>query len=136
MPGTVTITRDSRKVGKDKVRTVEVVTIDWVADSSAATIPNTSIDLGGYVFKAVTNPGATAPTDNYDIEIMDPEDSALDALAATLKDRDTANSEQVYPTVSGASIPIFLAGTYTLKISNNAVNSASGRIQLYLSDSL
>jgi hypothetical protein len=42
----------------------------------------------------VTNPGATAPTDNYDIVVNDAD--GVDVAAGVLANRDTANSEQAY----------------------------------------
>lgn len=117
----------------------EIVTVDWVADAAAATIPDLSIDLRGYVAKIITNPGSTAPTALYDITLVDPEDSALDVLAGAIINRATATTEQVYPAIAGApgtvsSFPVFLAGTYTIKIANNSVNSATGRIVFYMVD--
>jgi hypothetical protein len=109
-------------------------TIDFVADAAAATVPNLSITLKGYLIKVVTNPGSTAPTANYDIALGDPDDSALDALGGALANRHTTTTEQVYPTITGATTPLLLNGTYTLSVANNAVNSASGKIILYVVD--
>ena len=53
--------------------------------------------VSGKLIKAITNPGATAPTDNYDITIKD--DQAFDVLTNcedNLVDRDTTNTEEVY----------------------------------------
>lgn len=142
MAGTISASRSFSNYGKGAhSKRVEVVTIDWTADASDATVPSLSLDLQGYCIKAITNPGATAPTANYDIALGDPEDSSLDALAAALANRATATTEQVYPAIAGSpgtvtSFPPFLAGTYSLAISNNAVNSATGRIILYLVDSV
>jgi hypothetical protein len=115
---------------------VEVVTTAFVADSADGSVPTLSIPLAGFVLKVITNPGSTAPTSNYDISVTDPEDSALDALATLLNNRHTSTSEQVYPLISGAACPIFLAGTYGIAVANNSVNSATGRIIFYLVDSL
>jgi hypothetical protein len=135
MAGTNTLTsRVRREFGKAERRGVEIVTVDWVADASAATVPNLTITLDGYLVKVVTNPGSTAPTDLYDITLGDPEDSNLDAAGGLLANRATTTTQQVYTLVSGASSPLLLAGDYTLAISNNAVNSASGRIIFYLTD--
>lgn len=134
--GTVTVTRENILFPNMK-NIVHKVTIDWVGDASAATVPSTNIaGLNGYVIKVVTNPGSVAPTDNYDIAFGDPEDTALDAFATLINNRDTANSEQVYPLISGAAVPIFLNGTYQFQLSNNAVNSATGRVILYIAESL
>lgn len=135
MAGTSTLTKTPLKSPNGKI--VEKYTIDWVADAADGSVPNLAIpDMYGFLIKALTNPGAVAPTDNYDIKLLDPDDSAIDALADALLNRDTANSEQVYPIVSGAAVPIFLAGDYTLNITNNLVNSATGQIILYVIESL
>ena len=134
--GTVTETRATlyKYTDAGATRVGETVTLSWTADASAATVPNTSVVLRGYVAKAITNPGSTAPTDNYDIAFGDPADTALDALANALGDRDTSNTEQVYPTVSGATSPVYVNGTYLFKLTNNSVNSATGVVVLYLLD--
>lgn len=137
--GTVTVTRSTAPVNKLGHNSVtEIIQIDWVADSAAATVPNTSITLGGgWVTKVITNPGSTAPTANYDMALGDPEDSALDALAGAIQNRHTSTTEQVYPVGSSAQTPVWLEpGTYTFSLSNNAVNSATGRVLIYLIDSL
>lgn len=135
MAGTNTLTsRVRREFGKAERRGVEIVTIDWVGDAADGSVPDLSLDLDGYLVKVVTNPGSTAPTANYDITIEDPTDNALDAAGGLLANRHTTTTEQVYPLVTGAACPIFLAGTYNVAVSNNAVNSASGRIVFYLTD--
>ena len=138
MAGTNTLTsRVFVDIGKKaNRRTVEVVTVDWVADSADATVPTLSLPLEGFLIKAITNPGATAPSANYDITLTDPEDSALDAAASLLINRHTSTTEQVYPLISGAACPILLAGTYGIAVAGNAVNSATGRIIFYLADGI
>ena len=121
--------------GTDRCR-IEKVTTSWTADDSDGSIPTLSIPLNGWLIKTVTNPGSTAPTDNYDITLTDPEDSALDAAVSTIINRDTANTEQVYNVASGAVTPILLAGTYGVAIAGNSVNSATGKIIFYLADEL
>jgi hypothetical protein len=113
------------------------VSVAWTADASDGSLPATSItDMNGWLVKVVTNPGSVAPTDNYDIALYDADDGALDALAGLLANRDTANGEQVYPLISGAATPLFLAGTYSLAITGNSVNSATGLVVFYLVDSI
>lgn len=130
--------RVTRELSKrsDERKNVEIVTVDWVADDTDGSVPDLSVRLDGYLVKVVTNPGSTAPTDNYDITIEDPEDNALDAAGGLLANRSTSATQQVYCTVSGASTPVLLAGTYNIAVANNSVNSATGRIILYLVDEL
>ncbi len=124
-------------IGKGSQRiNCEVITTDWVASSTDATVLTLDVVLKGYLLKVVTNPGSTAPTDNYGIALKDPEDANLDAAGSLLLNRHTTTTQQLYPTVTGAATPLFLCGTYGLAITNNSVNSASGRVVLYLVDSL
>lgn len=137
MAGTITLaSREKVNYGLSESKRCEIVTVSFVGDAANGTVPVLSIPLYGYLLKVVTNPGSTAPTDNWDIALQDPADSALDAAAGKLVDRDTTTTEQVYPVVSGAVTPIFLAGTYGLAVTGNSVNSATGDIILYLVDGL
>lgn len=137
MAGTITVTsREKVNYGLASSKYCEVVTVSFVGDAADGSVPVLSVPLAGFLVKVVTNPGSTAPTANWDIALQDPEDSALDAAAGKLVDRHTTTSEQVYPLVTGAACPIFLAGTYGLAVTNNAVNSATGKIVLYLVDGL
>lgn len=138
MAGTVEVTsRDQINIGKRSSKVIEKIVIDATADAADGSFPAFPISLNGYVLKVVTNPGSVAPQDNYDIYLYDPDDAALDAMALTLENRDTANGECVYPVgTSGAATPIFLCGTYSLEIKNNNVNSATTKIVFYLADSL
>lgn len=132
--GSVSVSREYRNYGKASGKFVEVITVAWTADSAAATVPDTAIQMCGFVIKVITNPGGTAPTANYDIALGDPEDTNLDALGGALANRHTSNTEQVAPVLTAATAPVFLCGSYTQQISNNSVNSATGRILYYLAD--
>lgn len=130
MAGTVSVERSYNRYAE---QIVEIVDITWTADAAAATVPDTSIEnLFGFLIKAVTKPGGTAPTAASDAILGDPQDSTLDALGGALTDKITTTTQQVYPVVSGGNLPVYLAGDYTFKISNNAVNSATGTVRLYI----
>lgn len=108
------------------------IQIDWTADAAAATVPDTVLPaIEGQILAIETNPGAVAPTDNYDVTLIDGE--GVDKLAAAGVDRDTANTEQAAAAFTSSSIPIPVDAdnTLTLKIANNAVNSATGRVIIY-----
>ena len=125
------------EIGKGaKSRRCEIITTSWTGDDATGAVPDAAIEMHGYILKVVTNPGSTAPTANYDIALEDPEDNALDALGGLLANRHTSTTEQVYPAVTGAATPIFVSGTYNVSVSNNSVNSATGRIIFYLVDEL
>lgn len=124
-----TITQTKSKVSSN----VTLWTFTCTADSADGSFPATasSSDIEGYVILVVTNPGATAPTDNYDITLTD-EDS-VDVMGGELANRDTSNSEQAIPLVGNAYSPRWVQETLTLNISNNSVNSAIIVVKVYVS---
>src|SRR4051812_8010939 len=110
---------------------VRKIVIDWTADAAAATVPDTVLPVfEGRLMEFVTNPGAVAPTDNYDIVITD--DQGVDKLQGVGANRDTANTEVAIPVYSGSTIHpvVSRADVLTLSLSGNAVNSAVGKIIL------
>ena len=80
----------------DESDTINVINIVWLSDDAAGTWSATTKKISGSLLAGVTDPGATAPTDDYDITIKDAE--GVDVLGNChddLVDRDTANSERV-----------------------------------------
>lgn len=136
--GTVTVTRTENNLAGGHTR-YQVVQIDWVGDATDGSVPTKTVSLYGWVQKAITNPGSTAPSANYDIAFTDPEDSALDLFANALQNRHTTTTEQVYPLIAGSpgtvsSVKVFAAGSYLFTLTNNSIASATGRLLLYLTD--
>ena len=76
----------------------------------------------------ITNPGTTAPQDNYDITLTS---EGADMLLGGGANRDTANTEIAFVESNGAH-PVY-AGTDTLvlNVTGNNVNSATSVIKLY-----
>ena len=113
---------------------IRVHTIDWTAaaDGSVADIPIDELFLTGYGYSLhsmVTDPGATAPTDNYDITIEDSD--GVDVLGGAGANRDAANTERVMPLYGTTPHPCPINGALTVKIAGNVVNAATGKIKLY-----
>ena len=118
---------------------IEVVTFTWLANTTTGTVPATSTGTAwpdpqtqkaGCIAKAVTNPGSTAPTDNYDITLTDAD--AVDLMGGELANRDTATSEVAVPkidTTFGCSI---VTGPFTLNISGQSVSAANGTVLVYI----
>lgn len=114
-------------------KNVECLAYTWTADASAATVPATASNksIDGYVIQVVTNPGSTAPTDDYDITLTNSD--GADVMGGALANRDTANSEIAIPKVDGTNYAdAWVSGTLTLNISNNSVNSATGVVRVYI----
>lgn len=127
MAGTLVVTRVPR-VNPNNAQPIERIVIDWTSDASGNADVSIS-NLYGWLVRLVTDPHATAPTDDYDITLVD-EDS-IDALGGAGANRDTANTEQVAPVLSGAANAVFLCGTYTFTVAN-AGNAKLGKAVLYI----
>ena len=69
----------------------------WVSTAGGAASDATANAYSGIIVSATTVPSVTAPTDDYDIVILD-EDLA-DVMQGALANRDTANTEVAAPTV-------------------------------------
>jgi hypothetical protein len=105
---------------------------NMVADASSSTftaVSSAPYRIDGYVVKAETNPGSTAPTDNYDITITDAE--SCDIMGGELSNRDTAISEQAIPKAGNAYGDMFVEGLVTCTVTNNAVVNATTKVIIY-----
>lgn len=75
---------------------IKTIKVAWTSDDSAGTFSATTKVISGALLVGITDPGATAPDDNYNVTIKD--DEAIDVLGNCDDDlllRDTANSERV-----------------------------------------
>jgi hypothetical protein len=113
-----------------------VAKIAWkaAADGSHA---NGTIPAGvvaGRLLMIVTNPGAVAPADNYDLTILD--SNGVDVAGGTLADRDTANSEAVQPLAGSLAYPQGrpVAGALAVTFTNQANANCEGEIYLYFAE--
>ena len=110
--------------------TVKKVTWAWTsaADGSvgaAAVSTTTTNAYSGKIEMLVTDPGATAPTDNWDLVIND--EDGTDVLAGAGANRDTANTEQVL----AASVGIVANDTLTMLVTN-AGSGKTGTVYVYI----
>lgn len=134
----ISFTYDDGVDGAGRRCGVSKVIVDWTSDDTTGAVSGTTRKIVGRLIKGVTDPGATAPTDNYDIAITDEE--SVDVLAAcqsTLANRDTANSEQAYflildtaATPLAQSLHPVVCDKLTIAVTN-AGNSKVGQLILY-----
>ena len=129
MAASVTVTY--RKHGSTRI-----AVIDWVSASDGSATGTVGLD--GQILKFVTNPGSPAPTDNYDITLVD--EDGIDVAEGLLANRDTSNSEEVYPfkevTLAGtgtdrAALPLYHGGPVTFTLAN-AGDTKAGQLKVYL----
>jgi hypothetical protein len=111
MAGTITFTQsDSGQIRR--------VVATCTADASNGSFPATALPvLEGVIVGLYTNPGSPAPTDNYDITLVDGD--GVDRLGGLGADRDTSTSERV-----ALAIPVDSSDSLTLTPTGNSVNSA------------
>lgn len=115
---------------------VKVAVVTWTSAADGSFTAD--VELDGEILKVVTNPdGTVAPTDNYDITLVD--EDGIDIAAGLLANRDTANSEEVYPykelTLTGTATdrairPIVHSGKVTFTVAN-AGNAKSGVARIF-----
>jgi hypothetical protein len=76
-----------------------------------------TISTNGYLVKIVTNPGATAPTADYDCVFNDAD--GADVTGGALANRHTSTTQLVFPMLSTAIVPggVRVDGTHTLSCS-------------------
>lgn len=134
--GTQTMERGTTPSGKRFV----TITVPWTSTAGGAFVATTDeitrADTSTYTVyiqnlrlkRMTTVPGATAPTDNYDITITT--DDGEDILGGEGANRDTSTSETVTPAVGNAyQYPSFRT-KLTINISN-AGNAKTGTVILY-----
>jgi len=100
-------------------------------DDATGAVPTLSISFPRDVqlLELETNPGATGPTDNWDVTLVDSD--GADVLLSNGLNRDTANSEIASITHgAGGAHVVIKAGSYTLTVGGTAVNSATATIAL------
>ena len=98
-----------------------------------------SIPIAGRILRVVTNPGATAPTDNWDVTLIDAD--GLDLFMGRGADRDTANTEQFCPGIpmtdgtNITTVPVVHYGTCTLTVTNAGASKAAVVTIYFVADS-
>ena len=118
--GTVTVTEET-------FGSIKKIAWAWTSDGSGVVSGTlTTHAYTGALERLVTDPdGTAAPTDNYDVTILD--EDGTDILMGAGADRDTANIEQVLRTSLG------VVANDTLELRIAAAGAAkSGVVWLYL----
>lgn len=108
----------------DQVGPVRRIVITATASSTDGSFPTATLqslglgDVSGRLLVSASNPGAVAPTDNWDYALTD--EDGLNRMGSSGTDRDTTTSERVALT----DTYIARGETLTLAITGNSVNSA------------
>lgn len=121
----VTPTQTHGGTGKIKTLTIDVTT------DAAGGQERLRLELPEYVFiwYVETNPGSTAPTDDYDLAIYN--EMGIDVMGGALNNRDTANSERAEPYIDSQYVIALPArGPFYLDQTNNAIANATYRVRI------
>lgn len=113
---------------------IRKVSYSWTSDGSGnATV---TASFAGIILRVVTNPGVTAPTDDYDVTLVDPD--GADLFVGRGANRDTATTEHFCPGVAfsdgttASIMPVAFVGNATLTIAN-AGAAKEGTVVIYYS---
>jgi hypothetical protein len=109
---------------------IQLLTFTCTADSADGSFPSTVTSLnytdrlkGWYLYKVITNPGTTAPTDNWDFTITDGD--GIDVLGGAGANRHTTTSQSIIPLLTSNNYAQPFLDTWTLAITGNSNNSAN-----------
>lgn len=110
----------------------KIYRINWVADDADGSVPSveSDSDIFGFIVRVVTNPGATAPTADYDVTLTD--EDGVDVLGGEGVDRSASVSEHIISKLGSSYGPCYVNSKLTLNLSNNSVNSAVGEVVIYV----
>lgn len=122
----------------DETGPINRIIVAWTSDDTTGAVSGTTKKISGSLVRVVTDPGATAPDDNYDIVLTDEESlNLLAGCADDLVDRDTATTEELYLFLlnydaTPLSMPVFplVSDIITIAVTN-AGNSKLGQIIIY-----
>jgi hypothetical protein len=120
-------------ITRSQLGSIERIQADWT--SAVGGGQTQTIDVSGIICRVTTNPGSTAPTDNYDLTLVD--EDGLDLFAGQGADRDTTNSESFCPGVplkdgtTTSVVPVAHVGVATLTIAN-AGDAKVGKVLIFV----
>lgn len=108
-----------------------VVTFTCTGNSSDGTFPAIAFSTttlayvkGYFLYQVITDPGSTAPTDNWDYTITDA--NGVDVLGGTGANRHTTTTQMNFPLITtGVYYTPPVVDTWTVNISGNSVASAT-----------
>jgi len=109
-------------------RVIKWVSFTWTSAADGTATGSTTEKISGKILRLVTNPGAAAPTDNYDITVTD--DNALDVLQGLGANRHTTSTQEANIIYAATSLNPVVDSALTLNISN-AGDSKNGVVIVY-----
>lgn len=115
MAQSVTETFAFDPVGPLAGRVENSLTLSMTSDTDGS-VEYTTQAVRGVIHRVTTNPGSTAPTDNWDITVSD--ENGIDVLASLGANRDTTNSETVFPVDTTSGFPFAVSEPLAVAVTN------------------
>ncbi len=117
----------------ENARTLRL-TVDWTSSaggavSEAISAANMEIIAGKNLAHFITDPGSPAPTDNYDLTLLDKH--GIDIIGGEGANRDTANSEQGVPALNSSVYGDRIVDFELTFVIADAGDSAQGKAIFY-----
>lgn len=129
----VTEITTAASVGKGWPNSFKVYQITWTTATDGTKAAISFPAVKGFLYAFESDPGSTAPTDNYDVTITN--SAGVDIMGAEATNRDTSVSERAFPKVgTGTFQPAPAHSDMSVNITNNSVNSATGTFYLYFTE--
>ena len=128
-----TATFTASPVANIEMQGIDVMKISsTVPDLTSTSYLKTLPAAKGWLWRMITDPGSTAPTDNYDIYLVDVLTGA-DILNGAGLNRDTATSESAFPTQgAGQWEPVYFSGPTYFSVMGNSQAGAVLDTYLYI----
>ena len=109
--------------------TVKMITFEFTSGEGAyagAASAATTKAYDGEILQVMTDPGSTAPSDNWDLTITDPD--SIDLLKGNGADRDTATTEYI---VGSTTSMLPASGLLTFNVTN-AGDQKTGTVYVWI----
>jgi hypothetical protein len=119
--GTVTTTETTHT----SVKKIKFAWTSGTGGEGGTASATTTYAYDGKIELLTTDPGSTAPTDNYDITLTDGD--SVDVLAGAGANRDTTNTEQAV----ASSLGVVAGSKLTLNVTN-AGDAKEGVVYVYI----
>jgi len=105
--------------------------LSWTANATGSVEGISTKQINGTIYGVETDPGTTAPTNSYDITLKD--QYGLDIMGGALEDRSAEGTQfiQPYNATQGTYISMPNHGALDFSLSNNVVDSATGKTVIY-----
>ena len=125
-----TVTQAKTKVFRDGKAVGEIITFSWLCTAGGAADLESTDKVVGKLSRVVTDPGAAAPTADYDVTLTD--EDGMDVMGGELADRHTTATEQAWAS-DGTNLHqyVYVDSKLTLNVAA-AGNAKNGTVILHV----